>query len=207
MNITAFMAFILTAAAAYLISGINPAIILSKAIYHTDIRTKGSGNPGFTNFKRVFGGKNAWLVFFSDILKGAVVSAAAGFVFRGTYGWQFGVAYTGIFAILGHAYPAFYGFRGGKGFLVCFSELWFIDWRAGAVAAITLVLLLLIVKIMSLSTMSALFAGGAAAAILGAGFAVCIMYFAGAVFVAVRHRENIKRLIKGTEPVFVFGKK
>ena len=56
--------FPMVALFAYLISGLNPAIILSKMIYHQDIRGLGSKNPGFTNFKRVFGGRYAWIVFF-----------------------------------------------------------------------------------------------------------------------------------------------
>ena len=57
----------IAAISGYLIGGINPAIVLSKAIYHKDIRTLGSKNPGFTNFKRVFGPKYAWFVFLLDI--------------------------------------------------------------------------------------------------------------------------------------------
>ena len=59
--------------AAYLLAGVNPAIVLSKLIYKKDIRTLGSKNPGFTNFKRVFGGKYAWFVFFLDLFKSAAV--------------------------------------------------------------------------------------------------------------------------------------
>ena len=137
--------FIVSAVFAYCVSGLNPAIIMSKAIYKKDIREYGSGNPGFTNFKRVFGNKYAWFVFALDILKGAVISVSAGLLFRQYVGsWQFGVAYAGIFALLGHAFPVFYGFKGGKGFLVCLSTLWFIDWRAGAIAAVVLTVLLIV---------------------------------------------------------------
>ena len=68
------LAYIISAVFAYFVSGLNPAIIMSKAIYKKDIRTCGSGNPGFTNFKRVVGNKYAWFVFVLDILKGAVIS-------------------------------------------------------------------------------------------------------------------------------------
>ena len=75
------LAYIISAVFAYFVSGLNPAIIMSKAIYKKDIRTCGSGNPGFTNFKRVFGNKYAWFVFVLDILKGAVISVVAGVAF------------------------------------------------------------------------------------------------------------------------------
>ena len=55
--------YLTAAVAAYLLCGVNPAIVLSRVVYHTDIREKGSGNPGFTNFKRTFGGPWAWVVF------------------------------------------------------------------------------------------------------------------------------------------------
>ena len=201
-------AYIISAVFAYFVSGLNPAIIMSKAIYKIDIRTCGSGNPGFTNFKRVFGNKYAWFVFVLDILKGAVISVVAGLLFRAYVGsWALGVAYAGLFAMLGHAFPIYYGFKGGKGFLVCLSTVWFIDWRAGAIATAVLVIMLPLTKYMSLSTMSALVAGAVAVAAFGGGLAVSIMYAVCVLFVIARHKQNIVRLVQGTESKFSFGKK
>lgn len=202
------LAYIISAVFAYFVSGLNPAIIMSKAIYKKDIRTCGSGNPGFTNFKRVFGNKYAWFVFVLDILKGAVISVVAGLLFRAYVGsWALGVAYAGLFAMLGHAFPIYYGFKGGKGFLVCLSTVWFIDWRAGAIATAVLVIMLPLTKYMSLSTMSALVAGAVAVAAFGGGLAVSIMYAVCVLFVIVRHKQNIVKLVQGTESKFSFGKK
>lgn len=202
------LAYIISAVFAYFVSGLNPAIIMSKAIYKKDIRTCGSGNPGFTNFKRVFGNKYAWFVFVLDILKGAVISVVAGLLFRAYVGsWALGVAYAGLFAKLGHAFPIYYGFKGGKGFLVCLSTVWFIDWRAGAIATAVLVIMLPLTKYMSLSTMSALVAGAVAVAAFGGGLAVSIMYAVCVLFVIVRHKQNIVRLVQGTKSKFSFGKK
>lgn len=201
-------AYIISAVFAYFVSGLNPAIIMSKAIYKKDIRTCGSGNPGFTNFKRVFGNKYAWFVFVLDILKGAVISVVAGLLFLAYVGsWALGVAYAGLFAMLGHAFPIYYGFKGGKGFLVCLSTVWFIDWRAGAIATAVLVIMLPLTKYMSLSTMSALVAGAVAVAAFGGGLAVSIMYAVCVLFVIARHKQNIVRLVQGTESKFSFGKK
>ena len=202
------LAYIISAVFAYFVSGLNPAIIMSKAIYKKDIRTCGSGNPGFTNFKRVFGNKYAWFVFVLDILKCAVISVVAGLLFRAYVGsWALGVAYAGLFAMLGHAFPIYYGFKGGKGFLVCLSTVWFIDWRTGAIATAVLVIMLPLTKYMSLSTMSALVAGAVAVAAFGGGLAVSIMYAVCVLFVIVRHKQNIVRLVQGTESKFSFGKK
>ncbi len=201
-------AYIVSAVFAYFVSGLNPAIIMSNAIYKKDIRSCGSGNPGFTNFKRVFGNRYAWFVFVLDILKGAVISVAAGLLFRAYAGsWALGVAYAGLFAMLGHAFPVYYGFKGGKGFLVCLSTVWFIDWRAGAIATAVLVIMLPLTKYMSLSTMSALVAGAVSVAAFGGGLAVSIMYAVCVLFVIARHKQNIVRLVKGTESKFSFGKK
>ena len=98
--------YIVAAVTAFLFSGVNPSIILSKLIYHEDIREKGSGNPGFTNFKRVYGNRYAWFVFALDILKCVIFCAVFGALFDKYYGtYQLGVAFTGFFAMLGHCFP------------------------------------------------------------------------------------------------------
>ncbi len=205
MNIAVYF---IVALAAYFISGLNPAIILSKAIYHEDIRKSGSGNPGFTNFARVFGHKYAWLVFVLDIGKGALISVAAGTLFSYYCGSRtLGVAYAGTFALLGHAYPVMYRFRGGKGFLVCLSTLWFIHPGAGAIGTAVLVVALLTTKYMSLSTLGALIVGAIFVVVFGGTTAVCLMYAGCVLFVIVRHRGNIARLMRGDEPKFSFGHK
>ncbi len=198
--------YILIALAAYLISAVNPAIVLSRLIYHTDIRTQGSGNPGFTNFRRVFGARYAWFVFALDLLKAALVTCAGGVLFhlRGDP-WQTGIAYAGVFALLGHAFPVFYGFHGGKGFLVCLSTLWVLDWRAGGIATLLMVILLLTTKYMSLSTMVSLIAGTMCLALFDATLPACLMYAACVLFVILRHSANIHRLFRGTETKFTFG--
>ncbi len=195
--------YIAVAVGAYLISGLNPAIILSKAIYHKDIRDEGSHNPGFTNFARVFGKRYAWLVFVLDIGKGAIISVLAGLAFTAMGSErQLGVAYAGIFAMLGHAFPVMYRFHGGKGFLVCLSTLWFIHPGAGGIATAVLVVLLLVLKYMSLATMCALTVGAIFVVMFGGSLPVCLMYAACVVFMIVRHRGNIARLLRGEEPRF-----
>ena len=201
--------YILAALCGYLIAGLNPAIAMSKAIYHQDIRECGSGNPGFTNFKRTFGNKWAWWVLVIDLSKAAVVVGLfAWLLSRQGVDFQFGAAYTGIFCMLGHAFPFQFKFKGGKGFLVCLSTMYVIDWRVGLIATGIMVILLLITKFMSLSTTLAMLLCPILLIPFGASVPVILMALACAVFMAVRHKENFKRLIKGTESKFSLkGKK
>lgn len=200
--------FIAAALAGYLLASLNPAIILSRAIYHKDIRECGSGNPGFTNFKRTFGGKWAWWVLLFDLMKAAAVVALFAWLLAGQgVDRQLGAVYTGFFCMLGHAYPPLYGFRGGKGFLVCLSTFLLTDWRVGLIATGVMCLLLLTTKYMSLSTVTAILCSPVLMIPFGASLPVILFSAACAIFMAVRHRENIRRLLSGQESRFyLFGR-
>ena len=191
----------------YLISGLNPAIIISKPVYHKDIRECGSGNPGFTNFKRTFGNKWAWCVLMLDLAKAAVTVGFFAQLFEiYLQDYQFGAAYTGMFCMLGHAFPVWYGFKGGKGFLVLMSTIWLVDWHAGLCSVAVLLLFLLATKYMSLSTMLALTAGVIYLAVAGnASTEVIFMCALQVLFMICRHKSNIKKLMAGTESKFSFG--
>ena len=190
----------IAAVCSYLLAGFNLAILLSKAIYHQDIREAGSKNPGFTNFKRLYGNKYAWFIFVFDMLKAALPALIFGLAFNAIFGrFQLGAAYAGVFAMLGHAYPVFYKFKGGKGFLVCLATLFFIDWRIGLIAFAIMTVLLLTVKYMSVATMAALTVGAILLPIFKADTVACILYACCVLFMIYRHKENIKRLIHGNE--------
>ncbi len=200
--------YILAAICAYLVTSINPAIVMSKLIYHQDIRKSGSGNPGFTNFKRCYGMKWAWLVFVLDIAKGAAITALFAWLFaKNGVDYQLGAAYTGIFALLGHAYPIWHGFKGGKGFLVYLSVAFVLDWRAGLIAFGVMVVLLLLTKYMSLSTVLGLCSCPITLAATGASKPVVAICLVCVIYIAIRHHENFKRLFAGTENKFSFGSK
>ncbi len=199
--------YIAAAVGAYLLTGINPAIVMSKLIYRKDIRTCGSGNPGFTNFKRSFGNKWAWWVLVFDLTKGAIAVAIFACLFQVFLGqYQLGAAYTGLFALLGHAYPIWHGFKGGKGFLTYLSVIWFIDWRAGLVAVAVMLILLGITKYMSLSTVTAMLTCPITLIITKAPLPVILMCAASVLYIAIRHKENFKRLLAGTENKFSLKK-
>ena len=200
--------YIVAAICGYVVAGMNPAIALSKAVYKKDIRECGSGNPGFTNFKRTFGNRWAWWVLVLDLSKAAVVVGLfAWLLSRQGVDFQLAAAYTGIFCMLGHAFPFQYRFKGGKGFLVCLSTMYVIDWRVGLISTGIMVALLLITKYMSLSTTVAMLLCPVLLIPLGASVPVILMAAACAVFMAIRHKENFKRLIQGKESKFRLGGK
>ena len=190
--------FIFSALIAYMVGAINPAIALSKRIYHTDIREHGSKNAGFANFKRVFGNKWAWLVFLLDLLKGAVIAA----VFRWRIdSWQLGAAFAGFFAMLGHAYPIWYKFKGGKCVVVYLSVILVVDWRIGLLSIAILLLLLFITKYFSLADIIGALTAPIALIFIGAESVwVILLLFISVVLLVWRHRKNIVRLFNGTEP-------
>ncbi len=203
--------FIIAAVSAYLISGLNPAIILSSLIYHEDIRKNpnGSGNPGFTNFKRCYGLKWGWLVMLLDISKAIVLELVFGWLFTlfvGDGQRLLGIAWTGLFAMVGHAYPCWYKFKGGKAFLVCVTTLFLINWKAGLFAFILLSVLLLLTHYMSLSTIVSMIAGAIVLPFLGVTIFPSILFALCAAFTTFRHKENIKHLANGDERKFYFLK-
>ena len=187
----------------YLLGGINPSIILSQKLYKTDIRFFGSHNPGFTNFLRNYGEK-AWIVFAVDIAKGLLLSGLTALLFRHLFGLPHtGAAYASFFAVVGHAFPVWYRFHGGKSVAVFAGALWFIDWRAGIAAAVVLFALLAIKRYMSLAVICAVTAFLIALAILGMESPwVLVLSFLSAALIILRHRENIQRLLSGTESRF-----
>ena len=200
-----FLAMVFCIVVPYLLGSVNFAVIFSKTMHHDDVREHGSGNAGSTNMLRTYGIKAAALTFAGDILKG-VISTLLGFLILPYYT---GFAYiSALCCMLGHAFPLQYQFKGGKGFLVCLSTMYVIDWRVGLVATGIMVILLLITKYMSLSTTLAMLLCPILLIPFGASVPVILMALACAVFMAVRHNENFKRLIKGTESKFTLkGKK
>ena len=110
--------------AAYFLGSINSAILFSKLVYKDDIRKHGSGNGGMTNMLRTFGGKAALMTLAGDLGKTAISIVIAGIVFGFNYAPGAFVCvnptlyWAGLFAVLGHIFPVYYGFKGGKGVLV-----------------------------------------------------------------------------------------
>lgn len=205
MGVGFYLACAAFAVPAYLIGGINGAIMLSKLLYKQDIRELGSGNPGFTNFKRVYGlNAAAWVVMVFDIIKAMIPVSIAMIVFGNVWGCgQFGAAFTGLFVMIGHCWPVWYGFKGGKAFMSGFGTIWFVDWRMALIAMGIFLALLFTVKIMSVSSCIASAVCPITLAILGAeSWYVVVISALSALLVIARHKENFKKLLAGTESKF-----
>ena len=194
----------------YVAGGINGAIIMSKLIYHEDIRKSGSNNPGFTNFKRVYGlNAAAWAVLLIDILKTALpVFISAVYMSFEFDMWQFGAQFSGIFCMLGHCFPVWYGFKGGKAFIAGFATIWFVDWRMMLIAMAIFFLLLFTLKYMSVASCTAAFSCPVSLFYLGYSNAwVEVLAVAAAALVIVRHYPNFVKLVHGTESKFSLSSK
>ena len=204
LNCLAFAAF------AYLLGGINGAIILSRLVYKENIRELGSKNPGFTNFKRLHGFAPATFgVMAIDICKTILPVLVAKLVMDHTYGaGQLAAAFALLGCMLGHAFPVWYNFKGGKAVMTFLAGVWFVDWRAGLSCFAIFVVILFTIRFMSVASMSFAVLFPVALFVLGCRnpHTLVIMAVAG-ILVVARHHQNISRLRAGTESKFYLKKK
>lgn len=218
------VSFVLAAiAAGYLLGSINSAIIVSKLLYKEDIRTHGSGNAGLTNMLRTYGAKAALFTLIGDMLKTALAiligGALGGFGYMGLISvggstCDFPLAYiAGFFAVIGHVYPVFYKFKGGKGVL-CTATMALILTPIEA-----LLLILLFATIVAISKYVSL--GSVTVAVLypvavhghlaiqntPENGIMALITILVAIFIVYWHRANLKRISEGTERKFSIGSK
>ena len=193
---------ILAAVNAYFLGCINGAILISKHYLHEDVRTRGSGNAGLTNFYRNYGPKYAALVLILDVLKMVAAITIAGTLL----GWHPFVKIFGGFACaLGHIFPVTFRFKGGKGILSGAALLMMLDWRVALICLSVFVLLVAATRYISLgsivSTSMAPFVF--LAFYWGYWWSFALIMLTAALLVW-SHRGNIKRLLNGTESKFSF---
>lgn len=179
---------------AYLLGSIPSGLIIGKAFYKTDIRQHGSGNLGGTNTFRTLGVKAGLAVTLADILKGTL-AASLPHLFH----LDMNSLIPGIFAVVGHMYPVFAGFRGGKAVATSGGVILFCAPFMFLTVLVVFFLSLYITKYVSLSSM---IAGITAViyAIIDWNLALFIVVLLLVSFVIYRHRANIKRIINKTEP-------
>ncbi len=197
------------AALCYIPGGMNGAIVASHAFYGDDIRKYGSGNAGLTNFYRVYGARYVWCVILVDMGKAALAAAIGTYIF-GPVGTVFGKYFAGFFCIVGHMFPFFYRFKGGKGILCSAMTLILLDWRIALVGWSVFALLWAATRYVSLGsicgalTLPAMtYAVYHTRADFPAIFALSLLM---AALVLWAHRENIQRLLAGTENKFEWHK-
>lgn len=209
-----WLCYIIMLAVPYLLAGINFSIIVCKVKTGKDIRTMGSGNAGLTNTLRVLGKGAAGIVLLGDVSKAAIAVLIVRLSFMHIGGvntmnpsemvW---VEYFAVFmAIVGHCFPIYYGFKGGKGVLAAISSIYVLDWRIACILLGIFIVLVAITRYVSLGSCIASSCFCIAAPLFGyfsdhnPAFIVntIMAAFCGGLIV-FRHRANIKRLVTHSE--------
>ena len=181
-----------------------------------DIREHGSGNAGFTNTTRVLGKDLGYLVFFLDTAKVIWACIIVSLIFRGTSSFTSGFAgspvgvlpcaYAGIGAILGHIFPFYLGFRGGKGIASSLALMLCIDWKVALITYAVGITIVAVTRIISLTSLVMLVIYPITLIIFKYDWEVIALICAFTVLTYIKHIPNIKRLINGTESKFGYDK-
>lgn len=180
---------------AYLLGSLSTAIIVSKLGHIPDPRTQGSGNPGATNMLRLGGKKAAVLTLLGDMLKGLVaISLASMLTVDHTT-----LALVGIAAFLGHLYPVFFGFRGGKGVATALGVLMGVSWMVGLGAIVTWLFMAKVFRYSSLAALTAAVLSPLYLWLARPAPALLAMSLLMSALLLWRHRSNIQRLLSGQE--------
>ena len=205
---TVVLASLAVALVAYLLGSINWAVIISTVFFKKDVREFGSGNAGMTNMLRTFGKGAAAATLVGDFMKGVLAVLFARWLFGYLGITLFDGGYVaGAAALLGHIFPAYFGFRGGKGVLPSLGIMMILDPMVFAVVLLPSLVVLIVVKIVSVASLFG--------AVLFPFATALVRYLshrpvlADTIFAAVvsavviyMHRSNIRRLLDGTENSF-----
>jgi glycerol-3-phosphate acyltransferase PlsY len=197
-----FWKYLLTILAGYLLGNIQTSMLISRNIFKDDVRKHGSGNAGSTNMLRVYGKRAAVFTFAGDFMKGV----AAVLVGQLIGGGESGVysALCAFAAVVGHDYPALYGFRGGKGVATTLAIMWLYEPGFAAICTAIALMTVVLTGIVSLASLL----GTTLFAIMVVAFRVqdspvkCVLFLLLWALVVLRHSANIERLIAGKESRF-----
>ena len=205
-------AYIAIAIIAYAIGSINFSVIFSRKFAGFDVREKGSGNAGTTNMLRTVGKKAAIITLVCDILKGVVSILIA--ILIGNIAKDVDkailVQIAGFCAVLGHTFPIFFEFRGGKGVATCLGILLLTNWQIGLICLTFGVLLIAITRMVSLGSIMAAILYPILTIFIHENYIVDGNYVIFGIllglFVVFNHRKNLQRIISGTENKISFKK-
>ncbi len=219
---TYWLPTLVSAIIAYLLGSISFAIPVTKLFIGKDIRQMGSGNAGFTNVLRCVGKPAAIITFIGDFSKG-ICSLYIGrwiFLMMGSnvpnieQTAEVGAAVAGLFALMGHLFPIYFGFKGGKGILISAGIICALDPMCFLVILSIFLIVFVITKTVSKGSLTVAVCYPIATFLLNkliyksdAWLAMTLIATAFAVVVIYMHRENIKRIINGTEPKTIAKKK
>ncbi len=210
--------YIIIAIIAYCVGSINFSVIISKKMAGFDVREKGSGNAGSTNMLRSVGKGAAALTLVCDILKGIVVigiSIIMGNIIEGV-NRELLLQIAGIAVVIGHIFPVFFGFKGGKGVATSLGILLMTNWKIGLICLVFALVLMVLTRMVSVGSCGAavlfpvltLFINDSYTVLTGdkKGMDYLVYSILLAIIVLYSHRSNIKRLMTGTENKINFKK-
>ena len=207
-------AYIIVTLVAYLLGSISFSVIISKKMAGFDVREKGSGNAGTTNMLRSVGKKAAVITLVCDILKGVVsiiIAIIVGNIAK-NLDRELLLQIAGIAVVLGHTFPIFFGFKGGKGVATSLGVLLMTNWQIGLICLVFALVLMALSKMVSLGSVGAAILFPVLVLFIHTNFTVSegssylIYSIILAVIVAFNHRSNIKRILNGTENKLSFKK-
>ena len=208
------VAYIVSAILAYAIGSIMFSVIVSRKLAGFDVREKGSKNAGSTNMLRTVGKKGAIITLICDILKGVIAILIAMLIAKIANITEPSkillMKYIAGFAvILGHTYPIFFEFRGGKGVATSLGVLLMLNWKIGLIALIFALLLMAFTKLVSVGSISAAILYPILVLFIEdrKNFGVILISWLIAILVIFNHRTNIKRLKEGKENKISFSKR
>ena len=190
---------------AYLIGSINFSVILSKKMAGFDVRDKGSGNAGTTNMLMSVGKKAAAITLVCDILKGVVsilIAILMNKIFPNSNGALL-VQIAGVAVILGHTFPIFFKFKGGKGVATSLGVLIMSNWQIGLICLVFALILIILTQMVSVGSIAAAILYPVLTIFIPQNYIIPGNYIIYSIVLAViivfNHRENVKRLLSGTE--------
>ena len=194
--------WVFAVAIGYCLGNFQTGIMIGKLFGNVDIRHMGSNNAGTTNVLRTLGWKPSLLTFLGDAVKG-LIGSMIGYLLCGTYGAYAG----GIAVIIGHNWPAFYGFHGGKGIATSFGVILFVHPWVALILLGSQIVIVAMTKYMSIASMFCAMLFGFIVMFLrwGDWIEICMAFMVG-VLAIYSHQANIKRLLSGTENKLDFAK-
>ena len=193
------LSIVMTAVAAYLLGNLNGAVVISRIVAHEDVRTKGSGNAGLTNFTRNYGAHTSVFVILIDVGKAVAACLLGGLLLKRFGHYADGVALGGLCVILGHDFPALLGFKGGKGVATGLGVILMLMPVVTLIVFAVWFIIVYITKYVSLGSIVAAALVPVLAFVMGLSMAHIIFGVAAAAFIIYRHKSNISRLLNGTE--------
>ena len=192
--------YILSAIIGYLIGSVSFAVIIGKLFYKKDVRETGSKSAGATNVLRTLGKKAAIAVTIGDLLKGIIAYLVVKPIGNFCAAGETCAIISGVFAVLGHNYPLYFNFKGGKGVLTSLAFSFMIDYRGAILALAFAIIIMATTKYVSLGSILGCTLNAIVIFFLVPGEYIKIIAIVFLVILAiVKHKENIKRLIKGEE--------